>query len=115
MQPSHSPNTTTGHSINASNLKPEAVALETRSLTSEEMDIAPMPRERSAYVTQAGCNDEHANKPSVAEIWAELSTPDHVEKAHDEELRWRHKIREMGTIHPGRPASTASVNEPREP
>jgi hypothetical protein len=47
----------------------------------------------------AGCgNDSPCN--SVAEIWANLSTPDQVEKLHDDEMRWRDKLRELG-IHPG--------------
>ncbi len=35
-----------------------------------------------------------------AEIWAELSTPDHVEKAHEEDLRRRQLMR---GLHPGHP------------
>lgn len=46
----------------------------------------------------AVCNGE-SNGNSVAEIWAHLSTPDHVEKLHDLELRWRDKLRSLG-IHP---------------
>jgi hypothetical protein len=79
------------------------------------MAIAPMPREHTASMASANINDEHAAKPSVAEIWAELSTPDHLEKMHEEELRWRQKLREMGTVHPGRTAPTASINDHREP
>jgi hypothetical protein len=113
-RPLTSTNATIDDSSKGSDLKSDSASSETRPVCSEEWAIAPMPREHSTNMALANCNDEHANKPSVAEIWAELSTPDHVEKAHDEELRWRHKLREMGTIHPGRPASTASVNEPRE-
>lgn len=32
---------------------------------------------------------------SVAEIWADLSTSEHVEKARDDELRWRQKMRDF--------------------
>ena len=45
-----------------------------------------------------GCHDEATLKE--AEIWAELSTPDHVEKAHEEDLRWRQRMR---GLHPGHP------------
>jgi hypothetical protein len=89
--------------------------LESHLAGSEVMAFAPMPREHGGIMAQTNCNDDHAGKPSVAEIWAELSTPDHVEKTHEEELRWRQKLREMGTTHPGRPSPTASINEPREP
>jgi hypothetical protein len=39
----------------------------------------------------AGCGDER----SVAEIWADLSSHDHVEKARDDEMRWRQRVREL--------------------
>jgi hypothetical protein len=38
-----------------------------------------------------------------AEIWAELSTTEHVEKAHEDEARWRHLFRGLHPIHSGRP------------
>lgn len=72
--------------------------------------LAPMPREAIATALV-----ERPSAPSVAEIWADLSTPDHVEKAHDEEMRWRQKLREIGTIHPGRPMQNATVNDSRDP
>jgi len=37
----------------------------------------------------------------VAEIWADLSTSDHIEKTHDEELRWRQHLKELGQHHVG--------------
>jgi hypothetical protein len=91
------------------------VAPEPREAASETTMIAPMPRDHGVALALDNGNDDHPGKPSVAEIWAELSTPDHVEKAHEEELRWRHKLREMGSIHPGRPTQTATITEPREP
>jgi hypothetical protein len=89
--------------------------LGSRSAVPETETIAPMPRELGVVASSANCTDEHSGKPSVAEIWAELSTPDHIEKVHEEELRWRHKLREMGTIHPGKPTPSASINDSREP
>jgi hypothetical protein len=109
------PKGATAQSANVSELKDETSDADSDPEKSETMAIAPMPRDRGVLPPSVDCNDEHACKPSVAQIWAELSTPDHVEKAHEEELRWRHKLREMGAIHPGRPAATASINEPREP
>lgn len=38
-----------------------------------------------------------------AEIWAELSTTEHVEKAHEDEARWRHLLRGLLPAHSGRP------------
>jgi hypothetical protein len=50
---------------------------------------------------------------SVAEIWADLSTPEHVEKARDDELRWRHHVRAMShPQHPPAIARTTAVDEP---
>src|SRR5262249_35500145 len=45
--------------------------------------IAPQPGELGAHVAaeQSACGD---SSRSVAEIWADLSTPDHVEKARDD-------------------------------
>jgi len=40
----------------------------------------------------------------AAEIWAELSTPDHVEKTHEEDARWRQRVRDF---HPNAPALSA--------
>lgn len=39
--------------------------------------------------------DEANGSLTAAEIWADLSTPDHVEKAHDDEARWRQKLRDL--------------------
>jgi len=97
---------------NSSESKPQTVASDTDAGNPETLAIAPMPHE---HALAANCNDEHLTRPSVAEIWAELSTPDHVEKAHEEEVRWRHKLREMGTTHAGRQTQTSSINEPKEP
>ncbi len=53
---------------------------------------------------------------SVAEIWADLSTPDHVERARDDELRWRQRVRELN--HPQHVSATvkaAGMSDVREP
>ncbi len=58
----------------------------------EPLAVAPAPREVESFVAHASsaavCGGDCDGR-SVAEIWADLSTPDHVEKAHDEEMRWR--------------------------
>jgi hypothetical protein len=106
-------NTTSVRPGSASESNPNT--LEIHTAVSGAMAVAPMPREHGGIMAQTNCNDDHMGKSSVAEIWAELSTPEHVEKTHEEELRWRQKLREMGTIHPGRQTPSAAINEPREP
>src|SRR5205814_1951404 len=63
--------------------------------------VAPMPRDAGAPVAAefppAGACGEDSR--SVAEIWADLSTPEHVEKAHDDELRWRQHVRHLNHPH----------------
>jgi len=60
--------------------------------------VAPLPRESGVSVAAehapagAACGD---SSRSVAEIWADLSTPDHVEKARDDEVRWRQHVRNL--------------------
>src|SRR5947209_3126147 len=55
--------------------------------------VAPEPQPAAAQAPA----DEAALK--TAEIWAELSTPDHVERAHDEELRRRQRLRDWHLPH----------------
>ncbi|HEY1189598.1 MAG TPA: hypothetical protein VGE74_18270, partial [Gemmata sp.] len=43
---------------------------------------------------QATC-DEGESQRSVAEIWAAMSTPEHVEKTRDDEARWRQKMNSL--------------------
>ncbi len=68
--------------------------------------VAPMPRERGASVAA-----EHpvpsGDERSVAEIWADLSTPEHVEKARDDEVRWRQHVRALA--HPHHVSATAKA------
>ena len=48
-------------------------------------------------VSATAASDDKARR---AEIWAELSTPDHVEKAHDDDARWRQRLKDWHTGHP---------------
>jgi hypothetical protein len=71
---------------------------------------APMPREAGdlvavEYPAPAACDTEQPR--SVAEIWADLSTPDHVEKARDDELRWRQHMRNLA--HPPHVSASAKA------
>jgi hypothetical protein len=108
-------NGTSTLSAGASSISPTAIAPEPRAAEPESMAIAPAPRDQTtAPIAPPSCNEPGVN-PSVAEIWAALSTPDHIEKDHEEELKWRQKIREIGGMHTGRPSSTSSFNDSREP
>lgn len=73
---------------------------------------APPPREvgPSPATTPVATGDPEP-VPSVAELWAEWSTPEHVEKALEDELRWRQKIQNLPSIAPGRTVTL----EPRLP
>jgi len=77
--------------------------------------VAPVPRPAEHNAAEpdsplAACAGEPCR--SVAEIWADLSTPDHVGKVHDDELRWRDKLRGFGALHTIRAVTPA---EPRVP
>ena len=95
---------------------PVALAPAPRQAEPTTAAVAPAPREVESFVNVAAptsnCGD------SVAEIWAQLSTPEHVEKAHDEELRWRQRLRDVSVLHPGRLGHhpmASSVTDGREP
>jgi hypothetical protein len=91
-------------------------APEPRTVVPESIAAVSIPRECVAVThSPQSCGAEATCNHTVAEIWAELSTPDHVEKAHEEELRWRHKLRDIGAMHPSRPAPTSSIADGREP
>ncbi len=113
--PAHSTSTPNALPGGSPETSAATVAPEPRPIVPEATAVATLPRDHTAVPAPMTCNGEPVGNPSVAEIWAALSTPDHVEKAHDEELKWRHKLREIGTMHPGRPAPTASFNDLREP
>ncbi|MCX8138422.1 MAG: hypothetical protein WHU94_14570 [Thermogemmata sp.] len=55
------------------------------------------PPSATAVAARSAPNTEEDHPPvSVAELWADMSTPERVEKTRDEELRWRQKLRERG-------------------
>ncbi|MCE9564480.1 MAG: hypothetical protein K8U57_20775 [Planctomycetes bacterium] len=76
--------------------------------------VAPMPRETDFVTvpisTPATCGESPTH--SIAELWAQMSTPEHVEKTHDEEMRWRHKHPTATALHPVRTNSTEGIREP---
>lgn len=64
-----------------------------------EVAVAPKPREVVAHVAAehpatSPCGGGETYR-TVAEIWADLSTPEHAEKTRDDELRWRQKVRDL--------------------
>ena len=79
-----------------------------RAVEPRAVAAAPMPREHAVGVAAehplpVPCGGER----SVAEIWADLSTPEHMEKAHDDELRWRQHVRALA--HPHHVSATAKA------
>ena len=87
---------------------PVETILPGRAVEPSAVAVAPMPREHGVSVAAehpapAASGDER----SVAEIWADLSTPEHVEKARDDELRWRQHVRALA--HPHHVSATAKA------
>jgi len=74
----------------------------------QEPDVPPGSPPTGAIATAS--HDDATLKE--AEIWAELSTPDHVEKAHDDEARWRHMLRGLHATHLGRPQAPMDSQVP---
>ena len=85
-------------------------APEQRAENRDAVAQVPNAHDRDAIINNTATNGD---RRSVAEIWAHLSTPEHVEKVHDDELRWRQKLRELGVHHPGRvvPASAIRTDD----
>ena len=51
---------------------------------------------------------------TVAEIWADLSTPDQIEKLHEEEQKWRQKLRDASVLS-GRAVPVSATTDSRDP
>lgn len=87
----------------------EPIAPEPQPATShDELNVAP------ADHSSAACTTDDNNR-KAAEIWAELSTPEHVEKAVEDETRWRHRLKDLHMSnhnHPGRPAAGIDSRDP---
>lgn len=67
---------------------------------------APAPQEAVAVADPPDAVDER----SVAEIWADLSSHDGVEKAHEDEMRWRQKVRDRSN--PSHVSASAKADVP---
>jgi hypothetical protein len=81
----------------------------------EPETVAIIHVSRDPAAADGGAGSAECSNPSVAEIWAALSKPDHLEKAHEEEFRFRQKLKEMGPIHSGRIGPGAGIGDAREP
>jgi hypothetical protein len=74
------------------------------TVASAEAPALPEPAPPESLPT--ACGDER----SVAEIWADLSGHEGVEKSHDEEMKWRQKVRDLS--HPHHVSSAAKSDTP---
>jgi anti-sigma-K factor RskA len=61
---------------------------------------------------QAPSEPEFDEADSIAEIWADLSTPDQIEKLHDEEQKWRQKLRDANVLS-GRAVPVSATTDSR--
>lgn len=65
-----------------------------------EPDVPSLPLDATVPVAAetppGACGDDR----SVAEIWADLSSHEHVEKTRDDEARWRQKVHNLAHPHP---------------
>ena len=77
---------------------PPAVA----SISPPPAPAAPLPQEPAEQLAPTPAVEGNLR---AAEIWAELSTPDHVEKDHGDEFRLRQKLRDLHSLHPTKTAA----------
>ena len=81
--------------------------------TSGVMAPAAAPAPRTA-LAQAPLDVELDEGDTVAEIWADLSTPDQIEKLHDDEQKWRQKLRDASVLS-GRAVPVSATADSRDP
>ena len=85
---------------------PEPSSLEELVSAGSSEDGPPHPAD---HLAAGACGpDDDALK--TAEIWAELSTPDHVEKTHEIVTRWRQHVRDLHAAHPSHLSRPATVD-----
>lgn len=70
--------------------------------------VTVAPRPVASTVARSAEPDPPA-APSAAEIWADLSTPAHLEKAHGDDARLRQLLRDL---HPARPTTGLDPDAP---
>lgn len=116
----------------ANKVEPSTAAESTASRATAPDEATPMPRATeqpsdsaapavatallSGEIDQshsAACDDDSLR--SVAEIWAGLSSHESVEKARDDELRWRQRVRELSNPHVSASAKAGATCEDHQP
>lgn len=75
---------------------------------------APVLADAGSHVAAEPAEQAEHDPHSVAEIWAELSSHEGVEKARDDEARWRHRVRDLSHPHvlTGVKSSAIDVHKP---
>ncbi|HJZ57536.1 MAG TPA: hypothetical protein VKE74_21380 [Gemmataceae bacterium] len=75
--------------------------------------VVTVPAPRPGDPTHAAVGGEGADDTMAraAELWAEMSTPDHVEKTVEEEAKWKQRLRDLQITYPGRPAPATEIHE----
>ncbi|MDY3553599.1 hypothetical protein R5W24_002702 [Gemmata sp. JC717] len=96
------PPSSAGHTPTASHLAPPEAGTEPDAPAGTQEATAMVAAESPG----AACGDDR----SVAEIWAELSSHEHVEKARDDEARWRQKVQHLA--HPSPFSSAHKTDAP---
>ena len=78
--------------------EPAQVSAAIAPLTVPESNRASRPEEGRAF--EAVAEEPHDDVRTAAEIWADLSTPEHVEKTHDDEAKLHLRFKNLHTNHP---------------
>ncbi len=75
---------------------------------------ADQPPAFQAAAALAPVEEDPDEWDSVAEIWADLSTPDQIEKLHDDEQKWRQKLRDANVLS-GRAVPVSATTDSQDP
>lgn len=74
---------------------------------------APAPAPREAPLAQQDPAALEDDPRSVAELWADMSTSDTVEKSHEDEMRLRQRVRDLANpAHVGATARACAADAP---
>ena len=103
----------TPSSIPSHDQRADLTAPSPREQARVQVAIAPAPREDDVPGEPGVC--DVCDGRSVAEIWAQLSTTDHVEKMklHEGEQRWLHRLRDGTGFHSGRSIHVSTTTDNR--
>jgi anti-sigma-K factor RskA len=89
------------------------LALADRSEPSERSE-GPAEQPPAFHVAVAPLEEDPDEVDSVAELWADLSTPEQIEKLHDDEQKWRQKLRDANVLS-GRAVPVSATADSRDP